>query len=112
MSTSDGNGTQSIFYDREDVLFLSLHGDPRQEFPYYLGYADERGEGAGEGGNRNFPMPWGTTAETWFDAAEEACREIEAFRPGLVIVSLGVDTFQGDPISHFLLHLQLLVGHR
>lgn len=98
-----GNGTQSIFYDREDVLFLSLHGDPDQEYPYHLGYSDERGVGAGEGANRNFPMPWSTRAETWFEAAEEACREIERFGPGIVLVSLGVDTFRGDPISHFLL---------
>lgn len=98
-----GNGTQSIFYDRDDVLFLSLHGDPKQEFPYFLGFADERGFGAGEGFNRNFPMPWGTTAERWFEAADEAFREIETYEPGLLIVSLGVDTFEGDPISQFRL---------
>jgi acetoin utilization deacetylase AcuC-like enzyme len=98
-----GNGTQSIFYDRSDVLYLSLHGDPNQEFPFYLGHADERGAGEGEGANRNFPMPWGTPVETWFEALEEACREIETFAPGVVIVSLGVDTYKGDPISQFLL---------
>ncbi len=98
-----GNGTQSIFYDREDVLFQSLHGDPKQEFPYFLGFADERGSEAGSGFNRNFPLPWGTQAETWFEALDEALREIEAYRPGLVVVSLGVDTFKDDPISHFLL---------
>ncbi len=98
-----GNGTQSIFYDRGDVLFTSLHGDPHQEFPFYLGHADERGIAAGEGANRNFPMPWGTSAATWFDALEEACREIERFGPELLVVSLGVDTFKEDPISQFLL---------
>ncbi len=98
-----GNGTQSIFYDRGDVLFTSLHGDPNQEYPFYLGHAEERGAGAGEGANRNFPMPWGTPPETWFEALEEACREVETFAPDLVVVSLGVDTFKEDPISQFLL---------
>lgn len=98
-----GNGTQSIFYDRGDVLFTSLHGDPHQEFPFFLGHAEERGVGAGEGANRNFPMPWGTSVETWFDALEEAVREVERFGPELLVVSLGVDTFKGDPISQFLL---------
>ena len=98
-----GNGTQSIFYDRSDVLFLSIHGDPNQEFPYYLGYATEQGEGAGEGFNRNFPLPWGTTPARWFEALRAAHRHIEAYQPDLLIVSLGVDTFRGDPISHFLL---------
>ena len=48
-------------------------------------------------------MPWGTGVETWFEALEEACREIDSFRPELLVVSLGVDTFKGDPISQFLL---------
>ncbi len=53
-----GNGSQSIFYDRGDVFFASIHGDPRQEFPYFLGYADETGEGAGEGCTANYPLAW------------------------------------------------------
>ena len=73
------------------------------ECPFYLGHADERGAGAGEGANRNFPMPWATPAETWFEALGEACREIETFAPELLIVSLGVDTYKEDPISQFLL---------
>ena len=63
-----GNGTQSIFYDRSDVLFISIHGDPRTEYPFYLGHADETGEGAGAGLNRNLPLPAGTSAATGFDA--------------------------------------------
>ena len=98
-----GNGTQSIFYDRSDVLFVSVHGDPKQEFPYFLGYDDERGSGTGHGFNRNFPLPWGTDAERWLDTLDEACDEIGAFQPSLVVVSLGLDTFEGDPISHFQL---------
>lgn len=52
-----GNGTQSIFYERSDVLFTSIHGHPEAEFPFFLGYDDERGEGAGEGFNFNYPLP-------------------------------------------------------
>lgn len=98
-----GNGTQSIFYDRSDVFFQSIHGDPNQEFPYFLGFADECGSGEGRGLNRNFPLAWGTTAEFWFEAVDEALRGITEYQPGLVVVSLGVDAYKGDPISHFLL---------
>ncbi len=98
-----GNGTQSIFYDRDEVLFLSLHGDPRQEFPYFLGHADERGVAAGEGYNVNYPLPWGTDFDAWYEALEDACRRIDQYAPDALVVSLGVDTFKDDPISRFRL---------
>ena len=98
-----GNGTQSIFYDRGDVLFVSLHGDPRQEYPFFLGYADERGSGDGLGANRNYPLPWGTTGTQYLAALDAAIADIAAFAPDSVVVSLGVDTFVEDPISHFKL---------
>ncbi len=98
-----GNGTQSIFYGRSDVMFLSLHGDPQHAFPYYLGYADETGVGPGEGFNHNYPLAPGTTYETWADVLRDACRKIEAYAPDVLAVSLGVDTFEGDPISFFRL---------
>ena len=98
-----GNGTQAIFYDRADVLFLSLHSDPRAEFPYFLGYADETGSGAGEGANVNYPMPHGTGYDVWSLALEDACRRIAAWGADMLVVSLGVDTFEGDPISRFRL---------
>jgi acetoin utilization deacetylase AcuC-like enzyme len=98
-----GNGTQAIFYERADVLFLSLHGDPRQEFPFFLGHADETGAGEGKDSNRNYPMPWGTDFEVWAAALDDACGQIAAFRPDALVVSLGVDTFEGDPISRFRL---------
>lgn len=97
------NGTQTIFYARDEVLVLSLHGDPRQEFPYFLGYADETGVGQGEGFNTNYPLPWGTDAATWFAALESACQRIMAYAPDALVISLGVDTYKGDPISQFLL---------
>ena len=98
-----GNGTQEIFYDRDDVLFISLHGDPDQAFPHFLGFADETGSGAGEGFNLNLPMPPGTGFDVWRAALGKAMERIARFDPGLVIVSLGVDTFEKDPISFFKL---------
>ncbi len=98
-----GNGTQAIFYDRADVQFLSLHGDPCQEYPYFLGYADEPGDGAGEGANHNYPMRWGTEWPAYREALEDACGKIAAYGPDALVVSLGVDTFKDDPISKFRL---------
>lgn len=98
-----GNGTQSIFYERSDVMFQSIHGDPRHAFPYYLGFTDEKGAGAGEGFNHNYPLAPGSAFDVWGAALQEACRRIEAYKPDVLAVSLGVDTFEGDPISFFRL---------
>jgi len=109
-----GNGTQSIFYDRSDVLFTSIHGDPLQEYPYFLGHADETGSGAGKGYNANFPLRWQSSAGQWFDAFEAALKLIGDFAPEIVVVSLGVDTYIDDPISKFRLETRdyLSVGTR
>jgi len=98
-----GNGTQSIFYGRDDVLFVSLHGHPDQEYPYFAGYADETGEGEGEGYNANYPMPWGTAWDVYGAALDDGIAKIEGFAPDVLVISLGVDTFKDDPISHFKL---------
>jgi acetoin utilization deacetylase AcuC-like enzyme len=98
-----GNGTQGIFYDRDDVLFASIHGDPRTEYPFYLGHADERGEGPGLGFNLNLPLPAGSPVGPWFGALEVACTRIEQHRADALVVSLGLDTFADDPISTFAL---------
>ena len=98
-----GNGTQDIFYARDDVLFASIHGDPVTEYPFYLGHADETGEGAGEGCNLNLPLPAGSPVATWFEALDFAMSRITDFKPDALVVSLGVDTYEGDPISHFKL---------
>ena len=98
-----GNGTQSIFYRRADVLFASIHGDPRTEYPFYLGHADETGEGEGDGFNLNLPLPAGTSAAQWFAALEQACARIAQYQSGALVVSLGLDAFEGDPISRFAL---------
>ncbi|MEO9338364.1 histone deacetylase family protein [Mesorhizobium sp. SB112] len=98
-----GNGTQDIFYDRSDVLTVSLHADPKLEYPYYMGYADETGSGAGEGFNANFPLPWGTDYDAYGEALDAALSRISKFGAEALVVSLGVDTFDGDPISKFKL---------
>ncbi len=98
-----GNGTQAIFYHRPDVLFLSLHGDPKDAFPHFLGYADEAGEGKGEGFNCNYPMSPGTNFKTWGSALNDACKKITRYSPDALVISLGVDTFERDPISFFKL---------
>ena len=98
-----GNGTQDIFYNRDDVLFVSLHGRPEDEFPHFLGYADETGEGKGKGYNLNLPMPKGTTFEAWRNALHQAMERISDYSPQALVVSLGTDTFEEDPISSFKL---------
>lgn len=94
-----GNGTQSIFYSRDDVHFVSLHGDPDHFFPFYAGYADEIGEGEGRGFNRNFPLPAKTGDVEWLAAMRAGLAEIDASRPAVLLVSLGFDAFVGDPSS-------------
>ncbi|MFN8012126.1 MAG: histone deacetylase family protein [Holophagaceae bacterium] len=98
-----GNGTQSLFYDRDDVLTVSIHGDPRSEYPFFLGHADETGEGEGTGSNLNLPLPTGTGFEAWRAALDTALHRIAAFGAQALVVALGVDTFEGDPISGFKL---------
>jgi acetoin utilization deacetylase AcuC-like enzyme len=98
-----GNGTQTIFYDRADVMFLSIHGDPKTEYPFYLGHADETGRGAGVGYNHNYPLPAGSSNALWFDALGDAVRRVAAFKADALVISLGVDTFADDPISKFQL---------
>ena len=98
-----GNGTQAIFYDRPDVFFASIHGDPRTEYPFYLGHADETGTGAGQGANLNIPLPRGTDFARWSAALDHSLQAIARFGAEALVVSLGMDTFEGDPISGFTL---------
>ena len=98
-----GNGTQSIFYDRSDVFFASIHGDPNEEYPYFSGHEEETGIGPGAGCNVNIPLPPGTGPDRWLEALDCALARIRGHGPEGVIVSLGVDTFERDPISTFKL---------
>src|SRR5690606_33326941 len=98
-----GNGTQSIYYSRDDTLVASIHGDPRSSYPYFLGHADEVGSGPGEGWNANFPLPHGTTWLEYAPVLDQALTLVGSRNPDLLIASLGVDTFRGDRISDFRL---------
>ncbi len=98
-----GNGTQTIFYERADVLTISIHGDPATEYPFFLGHADERGAGAGEGFNLNLPLPRGTGFANWRSTLDRALDAVNAFKADALVVPMGLDTFEGDPISGFTL---------
>ncbi|HEX8526913.1 histone deacetylase family protein [Allosphingosinicella sp.] len=98
-----GNGTQDVFYASGDVLFVSIHADPRTDYPYYWGHSDEAGEGEGEGSTLNLPLPRGAGRTDYEPALGRALERIAAFAPDLLICSFGADTFGGDPICHFAL---------
>jgi len=98
-----GNGTQDVFLEDGSVFFASIHGDPATEYPFFWGHADERGIGEGEGATLNLPLPRGTAIGSYLAALETALAAIARFDPGLLVVSFGADTFEGDPISHFRL---------
>ncbi|MFZ8898365.1 MAG: histone deacetylase family protein [Alphaproteobacteria bacterium] len=94
-----GNGTQSIFYESNDVLFVSLHGDPSDYFPFFAGYADETGSGLGANKNLNLPLPKGAGDAEFLVALEVALKKIRDHKPGALLVSLGFDGFEKDPIG-------------
>ncbi len=108
-----GNGTQDIFWNRGDVLTVSLHGHPNLAYPYFSGFSDEVGEGTGRGFNRNFPLPLNCGESAYENALTKALEAIERFKPIFLIVSLGYDTMKGDPTGSFALGLQSVqrVGH-
>jgi len=94
-----GNGTQGIFYSRSDVLFVSLHGDPSDYFPFFAGYAQEIGEADGLGYTRNLPLPPGAGDAAFLEALDKALETVRHFAPEALLVSLGFDAFEGDPIG-------------
>ena len=94
-----GNGTQQIFYRRGDVQFVSIHMDPDQNYPWFVGRADERGDGPGTGANLNLPLPLGTIGDRFLDDLAVGIDAVNAFDPDYVIVSLGVDPADGDPTA-------------
>lgn len=94
-----GNGTQQIFYQRGDVLVVSIHADPAGNYPYFSGYADETGQGPGSNANLNIPLRGAPTNQDYLGALEQALAHIRAFAPGFLVVSAGLDTFSGDPVA-------------
>lgn len=98
-----GNGTQAVFWERSDLLTVSLHADPRDEYPYFSGHAAETGAGPGEGSNVNLPLALGTDWNGWSAALDAGLAAVTAHRAEALVVALGVDTYEGDPISRFRL---------
>jgi acetoin utilization deacetylase AcuC-like enzyme len=96
-----GNGTQNVFYNRGDVLFVSIHADPSTDYPFFWGHADEPGEGEGGGTTLNLPLPRGTRWAEYDRAVAHAVERIARFEAELLVVSYGADTHETDPISHF-----------
>ena len=95
-----GNGTQQIFYHRDDVFYVSVHGNPTQLYPYYAGYADEIGVGRGEGWNLNLPLAPGTADAGFIAAADCGIDAIRQKRPAALVVSVGFDAHAGDPTAN------------
>ena len=94
-----GNGTQGIFYRRPDVLTVSVHADPANYFPFFAGYADETGAGEGAGFNRNIPLAHGSGDAPWLVAIGDGLASVVAHRPAALVVALGLDASQDDPIG-------------
>ena len=98
-----GNGTQDIFYHRDDVLTVSIHGDPHFAYPHFAGFADETGEGAGKGYNLNIPLPESITVERYHRTLAKAIKRIAEFKPAFLVVALGLDTAKADPTGSWQL---------
>lgn len=94
-----GNGTQELFLTDPDVLYVSLHADPAGAYPWFTGFADEVGEGAGRGTTRNLPLPMGTDDDGYLAALGAACETVDAHDPAVVVLSLGTDTAATDPVG-------------
>jgi acetoin utilization deacetylase AcuC-like enzyme len=94
-----GNGTQGIFWDRADVLTVSLHADPSRYYPWYVGFAGERGAREGEGCNLNLPQPFGSGDDTWLAALEDGIAAVRAFAPDALVVALGFDASKHEPLA-------------
>ncbi|SEL43006.1 Acetoin utilization deacetylase AcuC [Roseovarius azorensis] len=94
-----GNGTQGIFYDRDDVLTVSIHADPARFYPFFWGHADERGTGRGLGYNLNLPLARGTEDDAYLKVLDRALERVVNFGADVVVVALGLDAYQGDPFQ-------------
>jgi acetoin utilization deacetylase AcuC-like enzyme len=94
-----GNGTQGIFYERSDVLTVSVHADPIRFYPFFWGHAEERGEGAGRGCNLNLPLPRGAGDTEFMAELEKAAVYIRGFGADALVVALGLDAYEKDPLK-------------
>ena len=94
-----GNGTQGMFYARGDVLTVSVHADPERFYPFFWGYANELGDGAGFGANLNLPLPRGTGDDGFLAALAKAVEKVQAWGADTLVLALGLDAFEGDPFA-------------
>jgi acetoin utilization deacetylase AcuC-like enzyme len=94
-----GNGTQDVFYERDDVLTISLHADPVRFYPFFWGAANETGAGAGKGCNLNLPLPRGTAGDAYLEALDSALDAIDDYDATALVVALGLDAYVGDPLT-------------
>ncbi|MEH6442891.1 MAG: histone deacetylase family protein [Oceanospirillaceae bacterium] len=101
-----GNGTQRVFYERDDVFFVSLHASPKAEYPFLMGYPQETGAAAGEGFNLNLAMDKGTEFAEYAVQLEFALAKIAEYQPDILLISLGVDTYIDDPVGGFKLRTE------
>lgn len=104
-----GNGTQAIFYSRADVLTISIHATPEVDYPYHAGFADETGEGAGAGYHVNCPLPVDTTDEGYFPVLATVLDRVRAYAPHAIVVSAGMDLFEGDPVGRLAISAEGIV---
>lgn len=101
-----GNGTEAVFYERGDVLTVSLHAETQRFYPFFWGYATERGRGAGEGYNLNLPLPRGTGLDDYRKALDIAFDRIAKFSPDTLVVAAGLDIAIEDPFKAFAIETQ------
>lgn len=94
-----GNGTQSIFYNRRDVMTLSIHADPSRFYPFFWGYENEIGQDNGQGYNINYPLPRGSGDDLFLEKLDHALNKIKDFNPDMLVIALGLDAFEGDPFA-------------
>ncbi|MFH2057319.1 MAG: acetylpolyamine amidohydrolase [Pseudomonadota bacterium] len=99
-----GNGHQQIFYSRKDVFTVSIHGNPSFAYPYFTGFADEQGQGEGQGYNLNFPLKEAITGKEHLGYLKKAIKKIIGFHPDYLVVSIGFDPAKGDPTGTWSLH--------
>ena len=98
-----GNGAQDIFWQRRDVLTVSIHGHPRYTYPYFSGFDDEKGESDGRGYNLNLPLPENIDGERYRRELGKALDRVRKFDPQFLVLALGLDTARGDPTGSFQL---------
>jgi acetoin utilization deacetylase AcuC-like enzyme len=101
-----GNGTEAIFYDRADILTVSIHADPKRFYPFFWGYAEERGRGEGHGFNLNLPLPRGTNLTDYLKGLAQAIHRIQEFAPDALVLAAGLDIAVDDPFRGFAIETE------